>query len=216
MSTDQKHLEWIYDRLIRVHNESPNVDHMLRFRGIIDGSGAALAAEPVGEGQGNCSGLPESRLRRFASLTRTPTPQGYIVLDAIDTDGRAWWLVSGDSSAPDDWTELEPLPTYEAHPEEKRMDSSAAPPAPELVSPPYKLPPATTQPAADQAEGPSLADVDWLCAEYGFHYDDNESLEILHNMITAATTWWRASVAEVPIEEVVRALNLPQAGEGEA
>jgi hypothetical protein len=41
MSNDQKHLEWIYDRLIHVYSESPNVDYMLRFRGIIDGSGAA-------------------------------------------------------------------------------------------------------------------------------------------------------------------------------
>ena len=41
MSTDQKHLEWIYDRLIHVYSESPDVDYMLRFREIIDGSGAA-------------------------------------------------------------------------------------------------------------------------------------------------------------------------------
>ena len=60
--------------------------------------------------------MPESRPRRFTSLTRTWTPQGITVLDAIDTDGRAWWLVLGDDAAPDDWTELEPLPTYEAQP----------------------------------------------------------------------------------------------------
>ena len=54
--------------------------------------------------------------RRFASLTRTPTPQGFTVLDAIDADGRAWWLVLGDDAAPDEWTELEPLPTYEEQP----------------------------------------------------------------------------------------------------
>jgi hypothetical protein len=53
-----------------------------------------------------------------------------------------------------------------------------------------------TAPDADQAEGPSLADVDWLCAEFGFHYDDDESQEILHNMITAAITRWRAPVAQ--------------------
>ena len=51
-------------------------------------------------------------------------------------------------------------------------------------------------PAADQAEGPSLADVDWLCAEFGFHYDDDESQKILHNMITVAITRWRAPVAQ--------------------
>lgn len=57
--------------------------------------------------------MAESQPRRFASLTRTPTPQGFTVLDAIDTDGRAWWLVLGDDAAPDDWTELEPLPDVE-------------------------------------------------------------------------------------------------------
>jgi hypothetical protein len=60
--------------------------------------------------------MPESRPRRFVTLTRTPTPQGYTVLDAIDTDGRAWWLVIGNDAAPDYWSELEPLPTYEAQP----------------------------------------------------------------------------------------------------
>jgi hypothetical protein len=65
--------------------------------------------------------MPEQRPRRFASLTRTPTPQGFTVLDAIDTDGRAWWLVLNDDwrplpAAPDNWSELEPLPTYEAQP----------------------------------------------------------------------------------------------------
>jgi hypothetical protein len=62
------------------------------------------------------SSMPKSRSRQFASLTRTPTPQGSTVLDAIDTDGRAWWLVLGDDGAPDDWSELKPLPTYEAQP----------------------------------------------------------------------------------------------------
>ena len=60
--------------------------------------------------------MPESRPRRFASLTRTPTPQGFTVLDAIDTDGRAWWLILGDDAAPDGWNELLQLPTYEAQP----------------------------------------------------------------------------------------------------
>jgi len=62
------------------------------------------------------SPTPPSGARRFASLTRTIDQRGFTVLDAIDTDGRAWWLVLGDDAAPDDWTELEPLPTYEAQP----------------------------------------------------------------------------------------------------
>lgn len=41
MSNNQEHLKWIYDRLILVHNENPNVDYMVRFRGIIDDTGAA-------------------------------------------------------------------------------------------------------------------------------------------------------------------------------
>jgi hypothetical protein len=40
--------------------------------------------------------------------------------------------------------------------------------------------------AQAQAEGPSLADVDELCAEFSFHYEDGESLEILRDVITAA------------------------------
>jgi hypothetical protein len=48
--------------------------------------------------------------------------------------------------------------------------------------------------AADQAEGPSLADVDELCAEFGFRLPDNEgrvcSKEVLRDMITAAITRW--------------------------
>ena len=37
MSTDQGHLEWIYDRLRCKHGEPVNADYMLRFREIIDG-----------------------------------------------------------------------------------------------------------------------------------------------------------------------------------
>jgi hypothetical protein len=48
--------------------------------------------------------------------------------------------------------------------------------------------------AADQAEGLSLADVDELCAEFGFRLPDNEgrvcSKEVLRDMITAAITRW--------------------------
>jgi hypothetical protein len=32
------------------------------------------------------------------------------VLDALDADGRAWWLIVGNPDAPEDWTELLPLP----------------------------------------------------------------------------------------------------------
>jgi hypothetical protein len=32
---DFNHLEWIYNRLISVHNESPNYDYMLKFKSLI-------------------------------------------------------------------------------------------------------------------------------------------------------------------------------------
>jgi hypothetical protein len=61
-------------------------------------------------------------------------------------------------------------------------------------------------PATDQAEGPSLADVDELCAEFSFHYEDGESLEILQQVITAAITRWRAPVTE----SVAQPVNLAE------
>jgi hypothetical protein len=33
---DLKHLEWIYDRIVNVHNENPNYDYMLKFKSIIE------------------------------------------------------------------------------------------------------------------------------------------------------------------------------------
>lgn len=32
---DQVHMRWIYDRMVHVHGENPNVDYMLRFNKII-------------------------------------------------------------------------------------------------------------------------------------------------------------------------------------
>jgi hypothetical protein len=57
---------------------------------------------------------------------------------------------------------------------------------------------ASAAPDADQAEGPSLADVDELCEEFSFNCEDRDSLEVLRDMITAAITRWRAhgSVAQ--------------------
>jgi hypothetical protein len=54
--------------------------------------------------------------------------------------------------------------------------------------------------AQAQAEGPSLTDVDELCAEFGLRLPDNEgrvcSKEVLRDVITAAITRWRAPVAQ--------------------
>jgi hypothetical protein len=56
-------------------------------------------------------------------------------------------------------------------------------------------------PDVDQAEGPSLADVDELCAEFGFHLGndtyDGVSLETLRDVITAAITRWPLAVEPV-------------------
>ncbi len=44
----------------------------------------------------------------------------------------------------------------------------------------------------DQPEpkGPTLEEVDDLCAEHGFYYEGGESLELLQLMITDALTRW--------------------------
>ena len=34
--TNSEHLNWLFDRLVEVHNENPNYDYMVRFRKIID------------------------------------------------------------------------------------------------------------------------------------------------------------------------------------
>jgi hypothetical protein len=69
-----------------------------------------------------------------------------------------------------------------------------------------------TAPDADQAEGPSLADVAEMCAEFEYHIDsdDYHSIGILRDMITAAITRWPLPVARLitsdwqPIEKAPR------------
>lgn len=57
--------------------------------------------------------------------------------------------------------------------------------------------------AQSQLEGPSLADIDELCAEFKFHCnDDSESLSILRDMISAAITRWRAPVTQPAAQPV--------------
>ena len=48
-----------------------------------------------------------------------------------------------------------------------------------------------------EGEGLGLAEIDELCAEFGFHYDDDqgETLEILQEMIAAALSRWGRPVA---------------------
>ena len=55
--------------------------------------------------------------RRIVSLSRTiDQHNGFHTIDAIDEDGRAWWLVAGNEHAPEEWTELLPLPSREDRP----------------------------------------------------------------------------------------------------
>ena len=49
----------------------------------------------------------------YLSLTRTVLPDTSHVLDAIDANGRAWWLCVNNPHAPEGWTELLPLPGVE-------------------------------------------------------------------------------------------------------
>jgi len=57
--------------------------------------------------------------------------------------------------------------------------------------------------AQAQLEGPSLADVDELCAEFGFHCNDHgESIYILRDMITAAITRWPLPALQPPAQPV--------------
>ena len=62
----------------------------------------------------------------------------------------------------------------------------------------YAQPRASHPAAAEQVEGPSVDDVAELCAEFEYHIDsdDDYSLLILRDMITAAITRWRAPVAQ--------------------
>jgi hypothetical protein len=54
--------------------------------------------------------------RRFVQISRTVQANGAHTIDAIDDDGRAWWLVAGHEDAPEEWTELLPLPSREDRP----------------------------------------------------------------------------------------------------
>lgn len=55
--------------------------------------------------------------RRFVQITRViDAVNGYHTIDAIDEDGRAWWLIRGTSHAPDQWVETLPLPSREDRP----------------------------------------------------------------------------------------------------
>ena len=50
-------------------------------------------------------------------------------------------------------------------------------------------------------EGPSDDDADDLCAEFGFHYEDEESLALLQEMFRAVLSRWGQPVPEGPSDE---------------
>ena len=63
--------------------------------------------------------------------------------------------------------------------------------------------------AQPEGEGPSLAEVDELCAEFGFHLDDDqgEGLEILQEMIGAALQrWGRPTAPPAPLADLAATL----------
>ncbi len=68
----------------------------------------------------------------------------------------------------------------------------------------YAQPQASHPAAGDQAEGPSVDDVDELCQEFGFHLDSDEatSLSILRDMIAAAITRWPLPALQHPAQPV--------------
>ena len=76
-------------------------------------------------------------------------------------------------------------------------------PHPDCDMPLYAHPQASAAPDADQVEGPSLDDVDKLCAEFGFLYDEDGSLEMMLDVITAALARWRAPVADPVVPPVI-------------
>ncbi len=94
--------------------------------------------------------------------------------------------------------------------QEVKMDSQLQPMWESLVEvdnlngPPSTLPALSrspaTQPAPEEKEGLSLADVDELCAKFNFHLDDShgESLEILQQMICDALSRWGPPSAAAP------------------
>jgi hypothetical protein len=57
--------------------------------------------------------MTEYRRRRFVSVNRVRSQDRRTVIDAICEEGRAWWLVIGDSGVPEGWSELRPLPEIE-------------------------------------------------------------------------------------------------------
>lgn len=55
--------------------------------------------------------------RRFIHISRTVWRRSNVMtLDAIDEDGRAWWLIVGMDGCAEEWTELLPLPSREDRP----------------------------------------------------------------------------------------------------
>jgi len=81
---------------------------------------------------------------------------------------------------------------------------------------------AQSAPDADQAEGPSLADVDQLCREFGFHYADGETwvlgyddtLAVLRDMIAVAITRWPPVAQAVARPVDLAALHDPDFSDG--
>ena len=55
---------------------------------------------------------PTTTPRRFVSVTRTITTLGHVI-DAIDEDGVAWWMITSPDGPEPEWHQLTPLPGRE-------------------------------------------------------------------------------------------------------
>lgn len=65
--------------------------------------------------------------------------------------------------------------------------------------------------APQQGASLRLEQLDDLCAEHGFHYDDDESLDVLRDVISAALTRYGAQAVPVAVGE-----GLPKEGDCDA
>ena len=70
--SDNEHLEWMYNRLIEVHDENPNIDYMLRMNSIIQ---TQKEGEHWREVVGENSGIKKGILYKWDSLGFTYEPK---------------------------------------------------------------------------------------------------------------------------------------------
>jgi hypothetical protein len=94
------------------------------------------------------------------------------------------------------WTAWGPIPTPQTQPPEPVGEDQAV-----------EAPVVGIRAALERlGEGPSEADVDNLCDEFGFHYEDDASLALLQEMFCAVLTRWGRPAAPPALETPAEAL----------